>query len=118
MIIVYENLENIHGYYHDGIAHINESLPDYLKRHVESYFEKHHERGTDLKVYYLQCIKTDPEIFQSLYNGWSGRLKDYMSDNDIHDIAQRMREVYPQYAHITNNDTIIKTVMRLSSKKV
>lgn len=118
MIVIYENLKNIHGYYHEGIAHINENLPEYLKKHVKNYFEKHHEIGTDLKVYYLQCIKTDPEIFQSMHEGWSGRLEDYMSDEDIKDVAQRMRNVYPQYAHIADDDTIIKTVMKLYSKKV
>lgn len=118
MIVIYEELGNVHGYYHEGIAHINENLPEYLKKHVKDYLEKHHEKGTDLKVYYLQCIKTDPEIFQSLHEGWSGRLEDYMSEEDIRDIAQRMRNVYPQYAHIEDDDTIIKTVMRLSSKEV
>lgn len=118
MIIIYENLNDIHGYYHEGIAHINENLPNYLKNHVKEYLEKHHEKGTDFKVYYLQCIKTDPKIFQSLYEGWSGNLEDYMSAEDIKDIARRMRNVYPQYAHIEDDETIIKTVMELSSRKV
>lgn len=117
MIVIYENLENIHGYYHEGIAHINENLPDYLKEHVKNYFEKHHEKGTELKVYYLQCIKTDPEIFQALYSGWSGRLEDYMSDEDIHDIAQRMRKVYPECSHL-DDESIIKCVMKLCGMKV
>lgn len=115
MIVVYEQLDNIHGYYHDGIAHINEELPSYLRKHVEEYLKKHHEMGTELKVYYLQCIKTDPEIFQSLHEGWTGNLQDYMSDEDIKDIAQRMRNVYPQYAYIEDDHLIIKTVIDLCS---
>lgn len=118
MIVIYENLGDVHGYYHEGIAHINEALPDYLKNHVKEYLGKHHEKGTDLKIYYLRCIETDPEIFQSLYSGWSGRLGDYMGADDIHDVAQRMRDVYPQYAHIEDDEAIIKTVMAICGIEV
>ena len=113
MIVIYEQLGNVHGYYHEGIAHINEALPAYLKNHVESYFENHHKKGTELKVYYLQCIKTDPEIFKAMHEGWSGNLKDYMSDADIKDVAQRMRNVYPQHAGIEDDEELIKCIMSL-----
>ena len=118
MIVVYERLDDVHGYYHDGIAHINVELPDYLKTHVKEYLEECHKRGIDLKVYYLRCIKTDPEIFKSLYEDWNGELKDYMSEDDIKDIAERMRNVYPQYAHMTDDEAVIKTVMGLCGMKV
>lgn len=99
MIVVYEKLDDIHGYYHDGMVHINESIPDYLKEHVKAYLEKCHERSPELKVYYMRCIETDPEVFRELYGDWDGMdIESYMSEHDIADIARRMRGKYPEYA--------------------
>lgn len=97
MIIVYEDLKDIHGYYHDGIIHINETIPKYLQEHVKDYLEACHRRSPELKVYYMRCLKTDPEIFRDLYKGWDGDVRAYMSDEDIRDIAHRMREQYPEH---------------------
>lgn len=118
MIVVYENLESVHGYYHDGIIHINENIPDYLKRHVRDYLEECHRRSPELKVYYMRCIKTDPEIFREIYKDWDGQnIEDYMSEDDIKDIASRMREHYPE--HDTPDDIeLIRRITGLCRRKV
>lgn len=115
MILVYENLGEIHGYYHDGIIHINETIPAYLQKHVKQYLEACHKRSPELKVYYMRCIETDTQIFKSLYKGWNGNLHDYMTDDEIKDIAQRMREKYPEYA-VSNDVEMVMKIIALCEK--
>ena len=99
MIVIIEDLGNVHGYYHDGIIHINERIPNYLKNHVKDYLMACHERSPELKVYYMRCLTTDPEIFQQLYENWDGEnITDYLTEWEIKDIAKRMREQYPEYS--------------------
>lgn len=117
MIVVYEPLEDVHGYYHDGIIHINESIPDYLKEHVKDYLEECHRRSPELKVYYMRCIKTDSEIFRHIYRDWDGDIRAHMTESEIHDIAKRMRKQYPE--HATDDDLeMIRAIVSLCGVEV
>lgn len=117
MIVIYENLDNVHGYYHDGIVHINENIPKYLQEHVKQYLEECHKRSPELKVYYMRCIETDPEIFQELYKDWDfENIEDYLKEDDIKDIAQRMRDKYPEYA-VNDDIKMIRKICSICIKK-
>lgn len=117
MIVVYENLDTVHGYYHDGIIHINEMIPDYLKNHVKDYLEECHRRSPELKVYYMRCMTTDPEIFRSIYKDWDGKnITDYLTDDEIRDIAGRMRIHYPEF-QIDDDIELIRTIANHCSRK-
>ena len=118
MIVVVEDLGNVHGYYHDGIIHVNERIPRYLKEHVIEYLEACHKRSPELKVYYMRCIETNPETFRELYKNWDGEnITDYMSKDDIKDVANRMREQYPEY-EITDDLELIRKITGICSGKV
>lgn len=117
MIVIVEDLGNIHGYYHDGIIHINENIPDYLKKHVKDYLTECHKRSPELKVYYMRCLTTDPEIFQNIYKDWDGEnITDYLNEDEIKDIANRMREQYPEHA-IDDDIELIRKITGLCIKK-
>lgn len=118
MIVIYEDLGDVHGYYHDGIIHINENIPDYLKKHVKDYLKECHKRSPELKVYYMRCLTTNPEIFQEIYKDWDGEnVIDYLEEDEIKDIANRMRIQYPEHS-IDDDIALIRKITSLCIKKV
>lgn len=112
MIVIHEKLGEVYGYYHRGIAHINEELPGYLKKHVERYLRFCHDSGEDFRVYFDRCSTVHKEAF-AYHANWTGKLEDYLAGDEIADLLARMKKAFPEFSHLDGNE-LVSAIIALS----
>lgn len=104
-MIVYEKLGEVYGYMHEGMMHINEDLPPYMRAHVREYFRTY-EGDRELKVYFKRAVPITPTVAREMQRRWTGDIYNHLMPDEVADLMERMRATYPELAHLPDNDLI------------
>lgn len=117
MIVIYENLGDVYGYYHEGIAHINEELPDYLKKHVGRYLEYFHNKGVDSEELKFRFTlgrngEEDASAFRYANRAWKGNIEEFLNKEETSDLIKRILNIHPSLSGMSEKEIIDLAIRR------